>query len=199
MPRKPEGRRAWRHLANCQIWIQTAMVSRPWVRAHGLRFDPELHIAEDALFFWQMLLLGARVRHVRLPGTRIGIHPANTTADAVATYRATLRAYDRLEAFVRERGVSMPPAWRRAIRQGRRHKEIMAQLLAFYAAPAAERRAALGPILRAALAATPTRSVERLRCLLALVWALGVGRGWQPFERRVFGFSICRTATGFVP
>jgi len=194
LPRQPYAGRSDKHLACCRIWTVNAMVRRNWVIQNDIQFDPELAVAEDAAFFWKMIIGGARIGYIRRIGTTIGIHEANTTSDSIKTTRAALAAYDALEKFVRDRGLPLAPRLRRQIELGRRHKHVMSQLLTLHAANAADVRQHIRPLMAMLLAATPTRPIERCRCLLALC---GIGLPClmrsHRFERLVFGFSVSRS------
>jgi glycosyltransferase involved in cell wall biosynthesis len=193
LPRKPYADRIHKHLACCRIWTVNAMVCREWIIRHGVQFDTDLSIGEDTVFFWKMILLGARIGYVRQIGTTIGIHEGNTTSDPAQTARSALNAYNSLERFIHERGILLSARWRRQIDMGRRHKQIMDELLSLHAANAASVRDHVRPLARMAVASQPTRLVERCRCVLAL---LGIAiprlRKNHRLERIVFGFSVSR-------
>jgi glycosyltransferase involved in cell wall biosynthesis len=195
LPGRFGARNGRRHLANCRLWIQNSMVKRQWVLDQRVQFDSEWSIAEDVLFFWECILMGARIGFVRRVGTRIGIHDANTTADPFLTLATTLRAYDHLEKFAQERGVARSAALRRAIAKGRRHKEVSMLLLAFFTHAQAPGTRVAPQLLAFAFSLQPTRLLERLRCLLAIAWRLFPPLRVRAFERAVFGFWIFRLDT----
>jgi glycosyltransferase involved in cell wall biosynthesis len=194
LPRQPYAGNPLKHLACCRLWIQNAMVKREWVLRNGILFDPELSIAEDNAFFWKMILLGARINYVRQIGTTIGIHDANTTADPAMTALVSLRAYDAIEQFIRARNLPLAPNVRKQIAMGRRHKQIMNELLSLHATGATSTRRHITPLAAMLLSPKPTRPVERCRCLLALV-AMAVPPLMRNhrFQRIVFGFSVSRS------
>ncbi len=190
LPAKPQQSNAFHHLANYQIWIPNSMVRLGWIRTHQLEFAPSLYLAEDALFFWQLILLGARVVYVRERGTRIGVRPDHTASDPVRTLRETLRAYDLLEEFIAARGLSPKHHERKSLRQGRRHAEIMSALGTWREAIGSTRLRMITRLCRFSLSFSPTRGVDRLRCLLGVGWALcPLIRRSRMIERATFGFT----------
>jgi glycosyltransferase involved in cell wall biosynthesis len=194
LPEKPYGDRSYQHLACCRIWTVNAMVRREWILAQNVKFDEGLSISEDAVFFWKMILLGARVGYIRKIGTMIGIHEANTTSDPVKTMQASSAAYDAIEQFIVERGILLNDNIRRHISMGRRHKQIMAELLYLHGVDQATKYKHIGVVLRMALAPTPTRLIERCRCVLVLMGIVFPGLiASSRVQRAVFGFSVSRS------
>jgi glycosyltransferase involved in cell wall biosynthesis len=186
--RRRAGDRPLDHLYRFQVAIQASMVHREWLLAQRVSFCDRLEIAEDALFFWSLILLGARIAFVPAEGVRIGIHAGNTTHDLVRTYRSTRLAYEQLDRFIRERGLRLSPAACRRIRQGRTHIEILGSLLELYRGPAPSARRGL----RAFLARPAVSAVDRIRCLAGQVWPHFPGARRLGVLRALFGYSVLK-------
>lgn len=193
LPRQPYGARVYKHLACCRIWTVNAMVRRDWIGQHNILFDTDLCVGEDAAFFWKMILLGARIGYIRRIGTTIGIHDGNTTGDPGKTLVASLAAYDSLDRFVQDRGLRLTWNMRRQIAMGRRHKEIMSELISQHASPPLPKQR-IAAVMRMLLSFRPTRPVERVRCLLALLTII-VPCLMQShrIQRMILGFGVSRS------
>lgn len=94
-PRKPDGKKAFLHLKKYQLWVQTAMVNRAFLERTKITFPEELSHGEDAVFFWRLLLAGAKVKYVRDIGCIYGIHDSNATKQLVALSRKHFELFER--------------------------------------------------------------------------------------------------------
>lgn len=198
LPAKPEQDHAIQHVANYQLWIINAMARREFIQQTGVSFVPELSIAEDALFFWMLIAYGASVRYVRKRGTRVGIHGSNTTADLVKTSEAATAAYQHFEVFLRDTPLKINKRrWLREAERGRNSNLLMADLYRLYLDEARFSSIARSRLLHHMLSRDPFRPVDRIRCLLALVWLWTNRCRSAKIERIIFGFaSTARNKSG---
>lgn len=188
--RRRSRERLFDHLFRFQLPIQASMVKRDSLREKDVRFREGVEIAEDALFYWSLILLGARAAFTGSTGTVLGIHEGNTTKDLSLTYARTLEAYALLESFIAGRSLEIPPLARRRIEQGKQHARILTSLVRLYDKPCTERRRALFPFLTQPHVAP----VDRTRCLLAQVWPHVPLARHPAVLRGLFGYSILRRA-----
>ncbi len=180
--------RPFDHFYRFQIAIQAAMIDRNWFRDRVIEFPPELEIAEDALFFWKAILLGARLAFVEKTGTVIGIHEHNTTRDYPLTYARGLAAYDALLAFIRERAITPSRPALSRIAAGRRHIEILGRLLELQ-----ERRSfAVRLALRRLMLARDVSWIDRVRCLLGQAWPAFPLARRPAVMQALFGYTVMR-------
>lgn len=189
VPRKPQGRHAWKHIIKNQLWVVTSMVSASFLRRSGIRFEEGLEIGEDALFFWRLILLGARVRYVRKRGVTIGIHDANTTSDP-RQRAASLRARDIFDEHVKTSPARLAGKMRKHSKTGRNHAILMRKLAFIYMGPSETETGWNAPeLLRAAYARRLLVS-DRARAVLAAVWVAFPRVRFPQFTRMVFGYQL---------
>lgn len=186
VPRKPEGRSAWKHIRKYQLWVVTSMVKREFLARTAIRFPAGMEIGEDALFFWRLILAGASVRYVRARGCDIGVHDANTTR---APQRGAAEPYDRLEQEMRQGACPASARIRGAIRCGRNHDALMALLARLYLDGPATGEPYLRALLRHAAQPCVLPS-DRARALLAAGWLLFPAARTRRMTRLIFGYFL---------
>lgn len=192
LPRKPSGRHAYRHILNFQLIIVNSMVRRELVSRSNVRFDEDLSISEDALFYWKLIALGATVSFVRKRGTAIGIHGQNTTADVVETYRQSLKAYDRFCAFVMRAGLHNQRMLLRAAAKGAESTRFKMALAGFYCQQRGSGNTQWQEILRYATSRMPLRLIDRTRSVCAVLWLYCRLLHVYRIERLIFGYSVAQ-------
>lgn len=189
VPRKPQGRTAWKHIKKYQLSNQASMVSKAFLKKTDIRFEEGIEMGEDALFFWLLILAGARVRYVRKRGVTIGLHDANTTRDPRCGGES-LRARDIFDARVKNSAAPLAAKMRKHSKTGRNHAILMRKLACIYMGPLGAENGWRAPeLLRVALTQRLLFS-DRARALLAAVWVAFPRLRFPRLTRTVFGYQL---------
>jgi glycosyltransferase involved in cell wall biosynthesis len=190
LPRKPDGRRAYRHISNYQLIIVNSMVRRDFVVRSGIKFDMDLSIGEDALFFWKLIALGATVKFIRVAGSRLGLHENNTTADPVRSTEQSMLAYTRFIEFLDSHQVEYGVLYKREAYRGICSLKCKADLYRIYIAGKQRDVSLSWRLVQHLFSLKPIRAVDRARCFLALLWSVCPLCRNRTYERIVYGYGV---------
>jgi len=154
------------HLYRYNLKIQASMVRVSMIRESGILFDSRFRVAEDILFFCQLIVKGARIKFVPRLSVFIRQHDENTTVDRVKSCYDSFAAVEYLGRWSEENAASVHH--QKLLRLGRSNSRLFYYL---YSLKDGGEYAVEKPRKELfKLFFSPMAVIGRIRCVLGMVW-----------------------------